>query len=192
MNARQQRFVAEYLVDLNATQAAIRAGYSPKTARAIAQQNLTKIDIQTAISAAMAERGERTQLTQDAVLNELRILNFADVTHYAIDDTGNVALTDDAPPQAMRAIASLRKKVIHTDAGIVYDTEIKFWNKPAALKMSGDHLGMFDGSGKGSGDAQAKQQEQRAVAERLKEHVASLREKRKRLESTMTDESLTH
>ena len=60
---KQARFVEEYLVDLNATQAAIRAGYSKKTARQVASENLTKPDIQEAIAAAQDDRSERTGIT---------------------------------------------------------------------------------------------------------------------------------
>lgn len=68
LTAKQQRFVEEYLVDLNATQAAIRAGYSPKTAKQQGQRLLTNVDITTAIEAAKAARSSRTQITADNVL----------------------------------------------------------------------------------------------------------------------------
>ena len=68
MTPKQQRFVAEYLIDLNATQAAIRAGYSEKTARFIGAENLTKPNIAAAVAAAVAKRSERTEITQDYVL----------------------------------------------------------------------------------------------------------------------------
>jgi phage terminase small subunit len=68
MTLKQQRFVEEYLIDLNATQAAIRSGYSEETARSIASENLTKPDIQEAIVRAMDERSKRTEVTQDYVL----------------------------------------------------------------------------------------------------------------------------
>lgn len=71
LTPKQQRFVDEYLVDLNATQAAIRAGYSAKTAGSIGQRLLTKVEIQAELAAAMAARGERTEITQDAVLKDL-------------------------------------------------------------------------------------------------------------------------
>lgn len=76
---KQQRFVEEYLVDLNATQAAIRAGYSEDTARSIGSENLTKPDIADAIAAAMAERSERVQITADEVLRELVDVALGDV-----------------------------------------------------------------------------------------------------------------
>jgi len=71
INDRQRRFVAEYLVDPNATQAAIRAGYSPRTARSIGQENLTKPDIRKAIDAANAERLARLGVRADWVLMRL-------------------------------------------------------------------------------------------------------------------------
>ena len=68
---KQQRFVDEYLIDLNATQAAIRAGYSEKTAKSIGQENLTKPDIQKAIQEAQESLSNKTQLTVDMVVNGL-------------------------------------------------------------------------------------------------------------------------
>lgn len=71
LTPKQAAFVREYLVDLNATQAAIRAGYSPRTARAQGHRLLTDADIAAAIEAAQAERAERLQLTADDVLKGL-------------------------------------------------------------------------------------------------------------------------
>ncbi len=71
MTPKQERFVAEYLVDLNATQAAIRAGYSEKTAYSIGQENLKKPEVAEAVIAAQTERSERTEITQDYVLTSI-------------------------------------------------------------------------------------------------------------------------
>lgn len=71
LTAKQQSFVDEYLVDLNATQAAIRSGYSAKTAAQIGEQNLRKLEISTAIQAAMNKRAERTQVDADYVLRTI-------------------------------------------------------------------------------------------------------------------------
>lgn len=71
MTGKQSTFVREYLVDLNATQAAIRAGYSERTAYSIGQENLNKPEIRQAIDSAMSERNERTKLTQDYVIDNL-------------------------------------------------------------------------------------------------------------------------
>ena len=72
LTAKQQAFVAEFLVDLNATQAAIRAGYSVKTAYAIGEENLKKPEIAHAIAQAQAERAEKTQRTALDVLKDIQ------------------------------------------------------------------------------------------------------------------------
>ncbi len=68
---KQARFVEEYLVDLNATQAAVRAGYSPKTAKQQGQRLLTNVDIHRAIQEGQEARSERTGVTQDQVITGL-------------------------------------------------------------------------------------------------------------------------
>ncbi len=72
MNARQARFVAEYLIDLNATRAAVRAGYSAKTAYSIGEENLKKPEIAAAVALATEAMAERTELSQDWVVARLR------------------------------------------------------------------------------------------------------------------------
>ena len=72
LTAKQARFVAEYLIDLNATQAAIRAGYSKRTARSQGQRLLTNVDIAKAIAAGQAERGKRTEIDADYVLTAIK------------------------------------------------------------------------------------------------------------------------
>jgi len=69
LTPKQSRFIEEYLVDLNATQAAIRAGYSEKTAKSIGQENLTKPYIEAAIEKARADLSERTEITQEFVID---------------------------------------------------------------------------------------------------------------------------
>ena len=76
---RQARFCEEYLIDLNATQAAIRAGYSEKTANRIASELLSKLDIQEKITELKAERAKRTEMTQDSVIQELAAVARAEV-----------------------------------------------------------------------------------------------------------------
>ena len=71
LTEKQKRFCEEYLIDLNATQAALRAGYKAKTARSQGQRMLTKVDIQRHITDLMKERSDRTALTSDSVLQEL-------------------------------------------------------------------------------------------------------------------------
>jgi len=82
LTPKQARFVQEYLIDLNAAQAAIRAGYSAKTARVIGHENLRKPEIAAAVEKAMAERAERTEVTADLVVGELRKIAFANMADY--------------------------------------------------------------------------------------------------------------
>lgn len=79
LTEKQKRFADEYLTDLNATQAAIRAGYSEKTARSIGQRLLTKVDIQKYIQERLKERQERFEITQEMIVNELCKLGFAKI-----------------------------------------------------------------------------------------------------------------
>ena len=82
LTAKQQRFVEEFLVDGNATQAAIRAGYSERTARSIAQENLTKPDIAQAIAAGQRARSTHLGTTADDIARELAKLGFANMADY--------------------------------------------------------------------------------------------------------------
>lgn len=88
LTAKQEKFCLEYIKDLNATQAAIRAGYSKKTARKIGQENLTKPDISAAIAKAKAERSERTQIDADWLLRRLAAEADADIADLYDENTG--------------------------------------------------------------------------------------------------------
>lgn len=79
LTEKQRRFCEEYLIDLNGTQAAVRAGYKAKTARAIAAENLTKPDIVKYLQELMRQRSERTGIEADAVIRELRDVAMSDV-----------------------------------------------------------------------------------------------------------------
>lgn len=85
LTAKQRRFVEEYLVDLNATQAAIRAGYSSKTAASIGEENLRKPDIAKAVQEAQAKRSERVQVDADYVLSRLVEIDCMDVLDIMTD-----------------------------------------------------------------------------------------------------------
>ena len=141
LNPKQQRFVEEYLIDLNATQAAIRAGYSPKTATAIASENLAKPNISAAIACAMAERSKRTGITQDRVLEELAKVAFIKLTDI-VDDTGKIKA--DATDEDRACIESIKYKRTDTDTGFSEEREVKASPKLKALELIGRHLGMFE------------------------------------------------
>jgi len=95
LRPKQAAFVAEYLIDLNATQAAIRSGYSESTARAISCELLTKPDIQDAIMEAMQKRAARTGITQDKVLNDIELIK-QDAMKSKIDKGGDEAMVNHA------------------------------------------------------------------------------------------------
>lgn len=152
LTPKQVQFVAEYLIDLNATQAAIRAGYSAKTANRIASENLSKPDIQAAIQDAMQRREERTEVTQDRVLRELAKIGFADIRKavqwgasmpVVDEETGDVTLANGislVPSDKLDAdTAAAISEVAQTRDGL----RVKFHDKRAALVDMGRHLGMF-------------------------------------------------
>lgn len=137
-------FVREYLLDLNATQAAIRAGYSAKTAHAQASRLLKTVNVIMALDEARRRRDVRIEITRERVIQELALIAFSDITNYVVDDTGNVVLAKGAPPGAMRAISSLKRRVhVGEDGTSSVDVELKLWDKPAPLKLAGRHVGLF-------------------------------------------------
>lgn len=141
MTKKQKLFCEEYLIDLNATQAAIRAGYSPGTAGSIGGENMQKPEIRAYIDRAMAERSKRTGINADRVVMELAkiaLVNAADVIN--ADDA---TLRDDAAPEDTAAIQSVKVKTFPTKDGEGVEREIKMADKIKALELLGKHLGMF-------------------------------------------------
>lgn len=126
------------MIDLNATQAAIRAGYSPDTAKAIGCENLTKPDIRAHIDRAMAERSRRTGVNADRVVQELAKIAFVNTTD--VIDPKTATVKEDALPEDTAAIQSVKVKTFGEDG---LEREIKMADKLKALEMLGRHLGMF-------------------------------------------------
>lgn len=140
LTERQKRFVDEYLIDLNATQAAIRAGYSEKTAYRIGAELLQKTSVAEQIEKRKAARVRRTEITQDFVLTELMKIAASNGTDFAtVGKRNRVTLTptDDLPPEKCAAVASIKK-------GARGAVEVKTYDKLKALELLGRHLGMFD------------------------------------------------
>lgn len=138
MTKKQKRFVEEYLIDLNATQAAIRAGYSPDTAKSIGSENLTKPDIQARIAKAMAERSKRTGVNADRVVAELAKIAFVNAED--VIDAETATVKPDAAREDTAAIQSVKVKTFGEDG---LEREIKMADKIKALELLGKHLGMF-------------------------------------------------
>nr|DAW31648.1 MAG TPA: Terminase small subunit [Caudoviricetes sp.] len=137
LTLKQKMFIDEYLVDLNATQAAIRAGYSPKTAKDIASQNLAKLNIRIEIDKRMAERSKRVGMNADRVLQELGKLAFVKIEDVIDFETGRIKPT--ATSDDLAAIQSI--KIKPGEYGT--EREIKFYDKKATLELLGKHLGLW-------------------------------------------------
>lgn len=160
LTEKQKRFAEEYIIDLNATQAAIRAGYSEKRASEIGYQQLQKTTVQEAIQKAKDDRSKRTQITADKVLREFAKIGFSNISDYLKVDTrervvdyqedeeGNkrpitemiqsVELfdTDTIEREKMDAVAEIKQ----TRDGIA----LKLHDKKGALDSIARHLGMFN------------------------------------------------
>lgn len=154
---KQRRFVEEYPIDFNATQAAIRAGYSEKTAYSIGHENLNKPEIQSAIAERVTKIAEKVEITQERILQEYARIGFSDIRK-TLTPGGNLLNPNDWDDDTAAAIAGVEvvTRQLHTDdedgPKIEYTHKIKTWDKPKALDAMAKHLGMFEGK-KGVDDA---------------------------------------
>jgi len=161
LNEKQNRFAQEYLIDLNATQAAKRAGYSERTSYAQGQRLLKNVEVQAAIQAAIKKRSKRTEITQDWVLEELRKVASANGSDYARVVSKEVPTTvvDDETGDAKQVsrlsqLVELRdtdelsddlKAAISSIEETKYGIKVSTYDKVRALELIGKHLGMFSG-----------------------------------------------
>lgn len=142
LTPKQQKFVDEYLTDLNATQAAIRAGYSKKTARSIAVELLTKPNIAAEIERQRKKTQEKLEISREKVIAELAAIAFANGTDYAkitsVEGQAAVAFTptESLSPEKRKAIAGIKT----TQSGI----EVKTHDKLRAIELLGKYLGLFE------------------------------------------------
>jgi phage terminase small subunit len=136
---REARFVQEYLVDLNQTAAARRAGYSTTNATDQGRVLLQKPDIRAAIAIAEAERAERTQITADCTLLEIARLAFADVTTILHED-GTLKPVQDWPIAVKKAVTAVK---VRTNATGTTITEVKIADKSKMLTLLARHLGLI-------------------------------------------------
>ena len=157
LNRRQQIFVSEYLTDFDASRAAVAAGYSKKSARAIGSENLTKPNIKAAIDAAIEERKARLDISAQAVIQELALIGFANMADFiAIDECGAIrALSLDTLAEGKsRVIKKVReKRVIRTARGnkdnpdgdqiLVSTYEFELCDKVKSLELLARHLGLL-------------------------------------------------
>lgn len=140
MRERDKRFAEEYIIDLNASAAAIRAGFSPKTAKDAAAwihpDHPTKPQLRALIDQLNAERSRRTGVTADRVIAELAKIAFVNAEDLIDPDTAKVLPTAKREDKA--AIQSVTVK-----SGKTEEREIKLADKTRALELLGKHLGVF-------------------------------------------------
>lgn len=148
LNDKQKQFCREFIVDFNATQAAIRAGYSGKSARSQACELLTKPNIQAFLADLKAKRSKKTQITAERVLQELARIGLSDIGQFINDE--NVPLSVKKLTKSNRAAVSMVKyktRTYYDSTGkpvVVESHELSLWDKLSALDKIGRHLGMWD------------------------------------------------
>lgn len=153
LTPKQQTFISEYMIDLNSTASAIRAGYSARNAGKIGPELLGKTRIQEAIQQAMQEREKRTGITADRVLNEYAKIAFADIKDFLSFKTENTSIGVDDDGKAITAyqqIINVRPSD-DVDGTMIQEVSIspkgvfafKLHDKKGSLDMIGKHLGMF-------------------------------------------------
>jgi phage terminase small subunit len=149
LNAKEKRFVLEYLKDLNQTQAAMRAGYTKNldSAANIASRLVRKVQVSAAIKLGMDERAKMVQVDSHFVISELKKIANVDLSQ-AYDDTGKLKAVDQMPEDVRRAIAGIETVEEFEGFGqertwTGYTQKVKFWPKDKALELLARHLGMF-------------------------------------------------
>lgn len=134
LTEKQKRFALEYLVDFNATQAAIRAGYSKRTAHAVGHENLTKSDIQKLVKELADKATEKVEVEVNNILRELLVMGFFDPADFT--KVGSVADIAKLPEHVRRAIA-----------GWSWDKQgnfiLKFHDKKSVLELLGKYKSMW-------------------------------------------------
>lgn len=140
LTAKQKRFCDEYLIDMNGTQAAIRAGYSEKTANEQAAQLLAKLSVSEYISERREKLSKKLEITQERVLEELARIGFSNIKDF-VNGGNNVLELKHIEEAKTAAVAAVKTRL--GDDGSV-NTEIKLHDKVSALEKLARHLGLFE------------------------------------------------
>lgn len=152
LDDRQRAFVLTYPEDFQPGKAAERAGYgngNPESARVMGTRLMANPAVVSAILVELETRSDRANIEAGALLEELAAVAFSNLTHYQIDDYGNVVLAPGAPDTAIRAVSRIKKKIRHSYdkegnlEATTYETELYLWNKVEALNLAMKHRGMF-------------------------------------------------
>jgi phage terminase small subunit len=140
---KQEMFCREYLKDLNGTQAAIRAGYSAKTARQISDNLLSKVDIQTFIDTLKEKRADKLEISAEKVLAELAKIGFSDLKDFLNNDYSLKNL-DQIDTSKSGAIQSIQKEIIQGETYTNTTVKFKLHDKLSALEKIAKHIGFFE------------------------------------------------
>ena len=161
LTAKQKRFCDEYLIDLNATQAAIRAGYSEKTAYRTGADNLRKPQIEEYIAKRQKELSRSTEITQERVIKELALIAFSNNADYAhviekkmkaevdgalvdvLDEDGKPVMYRTVEPVLTEELTEEQKRALAVIKKGRDGLEVKSCDKVKALELLGKHLGIF-------------------------------------------------
>lgn len=150
LSDKQIRFCEEYLIDLNATQAAVRAGYSKKTANRIGSENLSKPDIQDYIQKKQQELKKKLSVSQEMVVEQFRKLAFSDIRKFYKED-GSLKKIHELDDDSAAALAGVEVDELWEGFGedrkqVGVTKKIKRWDPNKALESLARHLGMFKDS----------------------------------------------
>ena len=148
LNARQARFVAEYLIDLNATAAAERAGYSAKTARVQGPRLLQNVAVAAAVAEGCKARLEAAAMSAEEVVAELSRIGRSNIRNL-FDESGSFKALKDIPDDALRAVAAVKFSM--TSEGELL-REVKQWDKLRALDKLGAYHRLWTDGAQVSGD----------------------------------------
>ena len=164
LSLRHQRFVEEYLVDLNAAEAALRAGYAGRNAKNYGKWLLHRPKIAAAIAEALAAREEKARITSDRILQEYGRMAFADIRNFADWGPGGITLREKSAlsDADAAAIADLQPHGANGKGG-----RIKLYDKMAALDALARHLGLFRPSSRRSDRSAAGDEARKVLRERI-------------------------
>lgn len=140
---KQKRFCEEYLIDLNATAASIRAGYSKNTASEIGYENLTKPQIAKYIQSLQKDLSDRTKISAEMVINELAKIGFSDIKNYFEGDEAQKDITT-LENKFTAAVSSIKVTESSGKDWSKTTKEFKLHDKVKALEDLGKHLGVFE------------------------------------------------
>ena len=147
LTMKQEKFCQEYVIDLNGTQAAIRAGYSEPTAQEQSSRLLSNVIIKDRVEALQSKIQERTEITADSVVKELAKIGFMSIDEL-YNESGDIKAVHSLSDKAKASVSSVKiteKAIVCDETSKVIErtTEMRLWDKGKALVELRKHLGIF-------------------------------------------------